>query len=167
MKRVLATLFIALVLTPHAVASVPAFDERVTGHLIDYGIVRMTNQQQRYGVPGQPGRYAINSKVQFTETTDRIPLEKGIAFGIVWAISGLKEKRSIEVLYSVKHPEITLENGKKSTRSSQKMKHPVIDGVAGSADGYVLNQDYELVPGDWTVSITYQDIEISKTFKVQ
>jgi hypothetical protein len=167
MKRVLATLFIALVLTPYAPASVSALDERVTGHLIDYGIYRMTHQQKRYEVPGEPGRYSINSRTEFTKTTERIPLEKGTAFGIAWVITGLQEERFVEVLYFVEHPEMTLENGKKSTLLTEKLKRRVIGGVAGGVDGYVMNHDYELLPGDWKVSIKYQDIEISKTFKVQ
>jgi hypothetical protein len=140
-------------------------EENVKGHLIDFGIFRLTNQQQQYAIPDQPGRFAIKANIEFVSRADEIPLKQGIAFGIVWAISGLKEK-TIEVVYSVEHPEMTLENGEKSKMATERMTHEVIDGIAGSIDGYVLNHKYELIPGNWKVTIKYKDIEISKTFKV-
>jgi len=140
-------------------------EENVKGHLIDFGVIKPTNQQQRYAIPDQPGRFAINADLEFVNKTEEIPLRQGTAFGIVWAISGLKEK-TIEVVYSVEHPEITLENGEKSRLCIGRMTHEVIDGIAGSIDGYILNQKYELVPGNWKITIKYKAIEISKTFKV-
>jgi hypothetical protein len=76
-------------------------------------------------------------------------------------INILKEK-TIEVVYSIEHPEIILESGEKSRLGTERMTHQVIDGIAGSIDGYILDHKYELVPGNWKVSIRYKGIEISR-----
>ncbi len=166
MRREMFTgLLLLLFLSSCTTASREQPEESVRGYLIDYGVIKPTSQQQRYTVPDQPGRFAINANLEIVKKTEEIPLKQGTTFGIVWAISGLKEK-TIEVVYSVEHPEIILENGEKSRLGTERMTHQVVDGIAGSIDGYILNHEYELVPGDWKVGIKYKGIEISKTFKV-
>ena len=166
MRRDIFTgLLLLLFLSSCTTASRKEPEESVKGYLIDYGVIKPTSQQQRYAVPDQPGRFAINADLEIVKKSEEIPLKQGTAFGIVWAISGLKEK-TIEVVYSVEHPEIILENGEISRLGTERMTHQVVDGIAGSIDGYIFNHKYELVPGDWKVSIKYKGIEISKTFKV-
>jgi len=165
MKGILAALLLALLLPSYAAASIQPQDEGMKGHLIAYGIVTISDQQQKYEITGQQGRYIL-SKVLITKKTDVIPLKIGTAFGIVWAISGIKEG-AIEVTYTVEHPEMTLENGQKRSIMTETIKQRVIDGVAGSADGFDFAHDYELVPGEWKISIKYKDVEISKTFTVR
>ena len=165
MKRIFFAVFLLLFLSSCTTALIREPEENVKGHLIDYWVIKATNQQERYAIPNQPGRFGIKADLEIKKKTEEIPLKQGICFGILWAISGLKEK-TIEVVYSVEHPEMTLENGEKSRLATERMTHQVADGIAGSIDGYILNHTYELVPGDWKVSIKYKDIEISKTFKV-
>lgn len=165
MKRITVAVLALLLVSTSAVALRQDPAKAVKGHLLDYGIIKGTNQQKRYEIPGQPGRYAILGRMEIIQKTDKIPLQQGTVFGIAWAITGLQEDE-IEVLYAVEHPEMTLENGKKTRSGTEKMWHRVVDGTAKSMDGYILNHDYELLPGKWTVSVTYRDIKISKTFTV-
>ena len=65
------------------------------------------------------------------------------------------------------HPEMTLPDGSKVTRSERMMRRKATGGIVTSLDVYALSEDYELVEGDWTFQIWYEDKKlVEKTFTV-
>jgi len=60
----------------------------------------------------------------------------------------------------VKHPEIELPDGSISTGSDYVIKGKVSANQVIAYTGYGLDEDYELVEGDWTFEIWYQDKKV-------
>lgn len=163
MKIMKPIFILAISLLLCSCATTNKLNNKANGLLLNYGLIQSGASTETYEVDGFPGQYSVNAFLKFTKQTDRITLEKDIAFGIAWAITGL-EIDEIEVTYSVSHPQFTLPDGSKNSMLVEKMKHEVTDGIASSIDGYLLNRDHELVEGEWIIKIQFEDTIIEKSF---
>ncbi len=133
-----------------------------TGNIFEYGIY---NAQRKGRVRDNPaattGKEVRLSVLEHSETTDRIPLLKGTFFAYRYRIYDmLKEdakKPDAEVRKVVIHPTMTLPDGSTTNGSERIHKHRVSSGQIIEFDGYVFNEDYELVEGEWIFQIWYRD----------
>jgi hypothetical protein len=57
----------------------------------------------------------------------------------------------------LKHPEFKLPDGTTSTGSDFMINNKLERGEVFAYDAYALNEDYEMVEGEWTFQIWYQD----------
>ena len=104
---------------------------------------------------------------KFSETTTKVPMKKGATFGFLWQISGLPDDQQVEIIYRYKHPPTSEPGGKRTEGYDRSIAIQAKDGKFDSFDGYELSEDYELVPGNWTLSILYKGkVMVSKTFQV-
>ena len=68
-----------------------------------------------------------------------------------WRLTGMPE--SVEVTYVVEHPQITRPDGTRLTSFEEPYSMRTTDGVLESTDCYFFDEDYELVPGTWRLSV--------------
>jgi hypothetical protein len=98
------------------------------------------------------------------ETTDKIPIAKGTLFGITVSYEGSKYE-SLEVTCKIVHPEMDDPYMKRVTTVST-LKWPIRSGVPAHF-GYMPNEDFEMVRGDWTFEIWYMnELKCSKRFSL-
>lgn len=140
---------------------------KVSGKIINYGLVE-SQDEQKYVIPESGGEKGIVlEEPQISKTTTKIPMKKGAKFGYQWQMSGLPSDQPVEILYRYKHPPMVDANGNRTQGYDRAITLQPENGKIDSFDGYELSEDYELVPGNWTLSILYEGKEIaSKTFQV-
>ena len=89
--------------------------------------------------------------------TDRIPLIKGKYMAYQYRLSNLPGVRTVELRRVLKHPEFKLPDGTTSTGSDFMIGRKLDDGEVFAYDTYALNEDYEMVEGEWVFQIWFQD----------
>ena len=114
------------------------------------------------------GKAVSNPVVQQVKSTERIPLIKGGQMYLQYRIWPLPDQPAwVDLRRVLKHPEMTLPDGSVSTGSDYIMKGKVkvTANQAIAYTGYGLDEDYELVEGDWVFEIWYQDKKlVEQTF---
>jgi hypothetical protein len=152
-----------LLLTSHPAISQHAEASELI--LKDYGITNTGTYKQSVERQEKPDTHTTYSDFSIVETTTSIPIEKDIGFAIAWSVIGLDDEiDKIEVTYSIIHPELILPDGTISSGRTKTLAVDVNEGVARSLDGYVLNRNYEFIPGNWIITIEFNGQQVSKTF---
>lgn len=142
-------------------------DKPLQGKVTQRGLFKLVRSS---GVIDDPntgtGKAVSNPVVQQVKSTERIPLIRGGQMYLQYRIWPLPDQpRSIELRRILKHPEIPLPDGSVSTGSDYTIKGKVRVNQAIGYTGYGLDEDYELVEGDWVFEIWYQDKKlIEQTF---
>ncbi len=103
------------------------------------------------------GKVIRGVTLEFTEDTDRIPLRKGVRFGYRYWLKFAPDQKQVRLKRVLIHPEMTLPNGSKVTRSERTIGRRTTHGIVTSIDAYALSEDYELVEGEWIFQLWYQD----------
>ncbi len=114
------------------------------------------------------GKAVSNPVVQQVKSTERIPLIKGAQMYFQYRIWPLPDNPAwVDLRRVLKHPEMTLPDGSVSTGSDYIMKGKIriTANQAIAYTGYGLDEDYELIEGDWVFELWYQDKKlIEQTF---
>lgn len=129
------------------------------------GLCEQPRPEQRYAQPQSTAGYATIGDLVITKQTDVVPLRKGIGFGFTWKAEGLP--RVAKVVYLIKHPPITKPDGARIQSFEEPMEHETDRGVLQTTDCYMLSEDHELVPGDWSLTILFEGAPlVTRTFRV-
>ena len=130
------------------------------------GICVHEGEEFFYDQPQSATGYAhFVSELVITEPTSTVPLEKGIRFGFKWQVTGLPS--TFNLTYRVEHPLITRPDGTQLRSSDEPMIHESINGTFVGTDCYMLREDYELVPGEWAMSVLMDGVTVAKqTYQV-
>jgi len=137
----------------------------VSGSVIEYGIYAYGGKKQTVKSPGTATgtvSYGDPEDVHLVKKIKTIPLAKDVIFGYKWRIQGLKDDRPVEMTYRVKHPPIVNLKGIRSEKSEGLMQITPIGGAYEMIASYKLSEDYELVPGIWTITILLRDQVITE-----
>jgi len=90
-----------------------------------------------------------------TKTTDSLVAQVGITFGVNFSISGLPTERKMTFREVMVFPEMTdPETGVKQSYYETTAKY---NNNLTKFKGFTFEYDWELVKGDWTYQIYYQD----------
>ncbi|MEN8207538.1 MAG: DUF3859 domain-containing protein [Pseudomonadota bacterium] len=103
------------------------------------------------------GKLIRKPKLDFVEQTERIPLRKGTFFGYNYWLKIEPDQSRADLKRVLIHPEMTLPDGSKVSRSERNLRKRTRHGIVTSLDAYTLSEDYELVEGDWTFQLWYGD----------
>jgi hypothetical protein len=158
---------LARLLAACLVAALPALRAHAApaGRILHYGLCDSGSTKENYAQPDATAGYASRGNVIIGPTTDRVPLHKGVGFGYYWQATGLAP--DFDVKYLIRHPPITRKDGKRVEAFEETLRMQSVDGVFETADCYFLDEDYELVPGEWTITLVVQDlVQLTHTFHV-
>jgi hypothetical protein len=142
-------------------------DKPLQGKVTQRGLYKLVRSK---GVIDDPntgtGKAVSNPVVQQVKSTERIPLIKSGQMYLQYRIWPLPDQpRSVKLRRVLKHPEMTLPDGSVSTGSDYMIKGRISSNQAIGYTGYGLDEDYELIEGDWVFEIWYQDKKlIEQTF---
>ena len=89
------------------------------------------------------------------EKTTRIPAIKNIYFAYDYEISDLPEG-VVHMQLKVKHPLLKKPDGTIATGYTQNSQFLVAKGLVHGFSGYILEHDWEIVPGAWSFSLHYE-----------
>jgi hypothetical protein len=107
-----------------------------------------------------------NAKFSDIKETNLIPLKKGHGFDVHLLLFKLpSETETIDV--AVTHPPMALPSGKVLTTRSTSIPTYNRRGFPETSFAYTLDEDYELVEGDWTLTFSHQGKDLFRvTFTV-
>ena len=91
------------------------------------------------------------------EDTQRIPLRTGVYFGYQYWLRLPPDEGKPVLKRVLIHPEMTLPDGSRVSRSERKFRRKATHGIVTAIDAYALSEDYELVEGDWVFQLWHQD----------
>ena len=112
------------------------------------------------------GKAISKPVIQMLKATERIPLVKDAHMSLQYRIWNLPEQPAyIKLRRVLKHPVMTLPDGKVSTGSDYMINGHVSIGQVIAYTGYGLNEEYEMLEGEWTFQIWYLDKKlVEQTF---
>ena len=134
-------------------------DKPLKGHVGRPGLYRLVRSG---GVIADPntstGKAVAKPVVELVKKTERIPLIKGVQMYLQYRIWPFPPQPAhVDLRRVLLHPEMKLPDGSVSTGSDYMIKGGVSSGQVIAYTGYGLDEDYELVEGDWVFQIWYQD----------
>ena len=133
-----------------------------SGRVFERGIYNAQRKGRvRDEITANTGKVINKPVLELSEQTDRIPLVKGTYFAYRYRILNLPKdvakRPAVELRKVLIHPEMTLPDGSTATGSDRTFKGRTSAGQVIGFDGYAFNEDYELVEGEWTFQIWFQD----------
>ena len=92
------------------------------------------------------------------KTTERIPLVRDAHMSLQYRIWNLPDQPAyIKLRRVLKHPVMTLPDGSQSSGSDYMITGAVSIGQVIAYTGYGLNEDYEMLEGEWNFQIWYEN----------
>ena len=150
--------FVAPVLVTYLFLSNREVDlSTVHGEVIEYGIYNYgVNQSDSWqsDAATSPTVYENARSLTLTKETTQIPIIKDIGFGFSHRIEGLPVG-IYEFDWSVKHPDMNTKHKGESYWYTYKRTIISTGGPIENFDGYILNKEYEMVPGEWQFTYRY------------
>ena len=152
--RLLLWLFLSTALLIASATCAPSA-KKPTARLIDFGIVRPVGPFDRHVdrktatgfTSSGPGRSV------FEKRTAEIPAVQGTAFGIRYQIVG-SPGEPVTVEEIIRHPPMTRPDGTAIREERTKDHVAPGDGVIDQKFFYLLREPYEVVPGDWSLTVS-------------
>ena len=128
-----------------------------SGRVLQWGIYTLLRGGEPVDSPKTSTGKALSKPVITRDrTTDRIPLIKDKYMAYQYRLSNLPG-RMVKLRRVLKHPEFKLPDGTTSTGSDFMINKKLERGEVFAYDAYALNEDYEMVEGEWIFQIWYQD----------
>lgn len=133
-------------------------DEDPSCEITHWGLTRGYGAEQVEVASEFSGVIIEQSSFIFYEEVTEVPIERGIQFGIRYALQNLNATDTI--ISRVYHPEFIKEDGTSETVSNYETD------ISENITAWVLDQSWELVKGDWSFQIIHEGrILCSKDFK--
>ncbi len=124
----------------------------------EYGYYEFVSEATRAMHPAATSGYVQTGEARLVKQTQRIPIEKGRLFGFSFVITGLNPTiGQLPVELVVTHPEMKKPDGTTSTGYRYTLGLKLDQGVVEDKTGYRLNEDYELVEGDWVFEYRFMN----------
>ena len=128
-----------------------------SAEILEFGYYDVQKEGQRYADANAPsGVVQSGPTVKLVQQTGVIPIAPGRLFGFRFRLKGFTGD-DIEIRQVVTHPRMTRPDQKTSTGFETRLPLTLKDGQLSDYAGYSLNQDYEMVAGDWRFEFWYGD----------
>ncbi len=161
MKRIIPFVLFAA-FTGGAYAADSGLSEPPESHVFQFGLYKAIRKGMvKDSSQTNTGKVVRKPQLEHVRMTDRIPLVKNTYFGYQFRLFKLPPEALISPVMRLRkvliHPEMTLPDGSKTTGWDRPFKGRVETQQVMGFDGYVFNEDYELVEGDWIFQLWYKD----------
>jgi hypothetical protein len=136
--------------------------QEIGTHVFQFGIYKAARKGQiKDSALTNTGKVVRKPTLEHVSMTDRIPLVKDTYFGYQFRLFNLPPEVIIGPVMRLRkvliHPEMTLPDGSRTTGWDLPFKGRVETQQVMGFDGYVFNEDYELVEGEWIFQLWYGD----------
>lgn len=125
-----------------------------SARLIDFGIVRLVGPLARHEDPKTAVGFTSSApgRSVFEKRTTEIPAVQGVTFGIHYRSEGSPGKQ-VTVAKIIRHPPMTRPDGTVLREERTKDQVSPADGVVDQKFLYLLGEPYEVVPGEWSLTV--------------
>jgi hypothetical protein len=138
----------------------PDPNESIYGETKEYGLIEILVPGNAYDVPNSLSGHAFEKvKMTIVEETRKVPLELGVTFGHRWCGYGMPQGK-IHLKYWIIHPDDG--DGGFGYIRDWIGENDSPDKFC-TTDGYTLGSEKELIPGEWTLKISYQGEQVAGT----
>ena len=130
------------------------------GVIKNYGVIDNKSKspnviKDKASPSGETRKYKFKD-LQFLETTNKIPVRKGIRFGLSYEFRNLPVDKYVNFNLKVTHPKMQRPDGQITTEETYDRKLPVKNGQAYGGIAWLLKYNYELLPGEWGFEYIYE-----------
>jgi hypothetical protein len=129
----------------------------VSGKVVKYGLFELVRGGLVKDARTSTGKSFSKPVLNQLNSLNRIAAKKDAYMAYQYRIRDLSENAWVDLRRVLIHPEMQLPDGTKSTGSDFTIKRRVEYGQVIAYDGYGLNEDYELVQGEWLFQIWHKD----------
>ena len=143
----------------------------ITGRITDYGTYKVIEAGEDVPVRSEAGEVEQpahrSKKIEFLTHTNRVVAGKGTSFGYTFELSNVRTNGSVLLEIETIHPEMVLPNGHRDSGRVLQVYCESRDGRWQSHVGYRFDEDFELIEGAWTISVSTGNRRlVSKSFDV-
>lgn len=126
--------------------------------ILDYGYYEFAQKAERVERPLSTSGYVARGEAKLVEKTERIPLSKGRLFGFRFKIWGLNKNVGVLPLeLVVEHPKMVKPDGSESIGYHYPVDLTLKDGSVEDKAGYRINEDFEMVEGEWRFAFRFMN----------
>lgn len=174
MRRLFTAILVALAATaatataqdPSVKLAVPAPVQDIEVKLLDEGLYEVLGATQDLAAPDTaPGRITEHDGLRLIQATNTFVARKKLVFGFRFALRAqlFGEVSSFEM--ATIHPPMRGVDGQVHTSQLAPMTVAFENGVAYQELVYALSEDFEVLPGEWTLEVRYKShLLISRKF---
>jgi hypothetical protein len=127
------------------------------GKILQYGIYTLLRGGEIIASKkSTTGKAVAKPVITRDRITDRIPLIKDKYMAYQYRLSNMPDQRLVKLRRVLKHPPMTLPDGTVTSGSDYTIKQKVERNEVFAFDAYALNEDYEMVEGEWIFQIWYR-----------
>ncbi|MDX2504367.1 MAG: DUF3859 domain-containing protein [Gammaproteobacteria bacterium] len=131
--------------------------KEVEGRVLQYGLYTLVRGGEVVDDPkSTTGKGVSKPVITRDRTVERIPLVRDKYMAYQYRLSNLPEKDRVKLRRVLKHPEFILPNGTTSVGSDFMIIKKLDRGKVFAYDAYALNEEYEMVEGEWVFQIWYK-----------
>ncbi|MEO8379036.1 MAG: DUF3859 domain-containing protein [Acidobacteriota bacterium] len=153
-------LLVASLLAPAMLSCAPRQDAMPIVRLVEYGVIRPVGPFVQRSDPTAAAGFTSHGTGNsvFEQRTTEIPAALGAAFGIRYRIENIREGQAVLVEEIVHYPPMTRPNGTVVTEERTKDLVTSETGYIDQKFFYRLGQPYEIVAGEWTLSVSVNGV---------
>ncbi|MCF6256086.1 MAG: DUF3859 domain-containing protein [Gammaproteobacteria bacterium] len=131
--------------------------------IIERGYYNFIDETERLASPLISSGYVKRGEAELVKDTQRIPLEMGRLFGFRFRISGIDKNIGVIPLeLVVVHPEMKKSDGSSSSGYRYNIHLKLTNGMVEDQIGYSINEDFEMVEGDWQFEFLFMNKTLLK-----
>lgn len=139
----------------------------LNGHVTKVGIYMAAGSERRIAERGSASGYVTEGGRIFQTAGTNVNLVKGVSFGFDFRIDGAPTNRPVRIMHVIIHPKMKKPDGTISERQSFDREVTSSNGVITGSLWYTLREDFELLPGEWTLSVLHGSTTlVEKKFNV-
>jgi hypothetical protein len=132
-------------------------NKQVAGRVLQYGLYTLVKGGEIVDdAKTTTGKGVSKPVITRDRTVERIPLVRNKYMAYQYRLSNIADKSRVKLRRVLKHPEFKLPDGSTTTGSDFSIVKKVNRGKVFAYDAYALNEDYEMVEGEWTFQIWYK-----------
>jgi hypothetical protein len=141
----------------------------ITADIVDYGIERRDNERIIDDTNSPSGKTRLMKEFVFRERTTIVPAVLGVAFSMCVEIRGLARSQWSQVKNEVSFPPMLSPDGVTHTSAIHEARFRLgNDSSVLTCSGYGLDHPFEIVPGEWILSVTLSGKTLAtKSFLLQ
>ena len=151
-----ATTVLAL-LSSLAIAPAAATEPGLRATVTHVGLLELVGPVHSRPDRGSVTGRANTAAARFVTETDRVPLVRGTTFGFEMVVQGAPDDRPTRFKQVYRHPPMRKEGGPEVTRQVTFWEATGAGGTIIVQPTYSFEEEYELVPGEWTISVFHDE----------
>lgn len=139
----------------------------LTGHITRAGVYEPIDSGKKMSEHGSVTGYVTEGGKVFQSATTNVSLAKGTAFGFDFRIDGAPKDRPVRLTHLITHPKMKKPDGTVLEKQGFERNVTTSNGTISGSLWYTLREDFELVPGEWSLSVLQgTTVLVEKKFRV-